>query len=112
MALQTRLDAADEMGRRAEAYYKDRFSRWKHFKQWMEDQEKEYKIKTKGLRTADKTRNRDALYLRRRQKLKEMGLDVDDDDFRESETTLARSRIRLTWIIQILHRPTMKHPFR
>ncbi|KAJ6573964.1 DNA repair protein endonuclease SAE2/CtIP C-terminus-domain-containing protein [Mycena vulgaris] len=77
--LRTRLYTTEEQLQRGQKYFNERFIKWRVFKQFFKDQEEEFKAKTKGLRTAEKMRPRAALFLRRSQKLKEMGLDSDDD---------------------------------
>ncbi|KAJ7456431.1 hypothetical protein FB451DRAFT_1407141 [Mycena latifolia] len=59
--------------------FKQSFAKWKAFKLWMQEKEEEFKAKTKGMRTAEKMRHREALFLKERRKLKEMGLESDDD---------------------------------
>ncbi|KAJ7924465.1 hypothetical protein B0H13DRAFT_2266774 [Mycena leptocephala] len=82
--LQTRLNAVSERADRADGEIKDRMVKWRVFKQWMQNEEKQYKDKRKGLRATEKIRHRDAYYLTRRQKMKEMGLDSDEDPLSET----------------------------
>jgi hypothetical protein len=77
--LQARLNAVSERADRADGEFKDRMVKWRVFKQWMQNEEKQHKDKRKGLRATEKIRHRDAYYLTRRQKMKEMGLDSDED---------------------------------
>ncbi|KAJ7102473.1 hypothetical protein B0H15DRAFT_814794 [Mycena belliarum] len=77
--LRTRLYAAQDKAHRSQIYFKERFATWKAFKVWMQEKEEEFKVKTKGMRTAEKTRHREALYVKEGRKLKEVGLESDED---------------------------------
>ncbi|KAJ7602218.1 hypothetical protein B0H17DRAFT_1026707 [Mycena rosella] len=77
--LQMRLYATEDKARRSDEFFKERYGKWRVFKEWMKDTEEEFKIKTKGMRTAEKTRHREVLFKTRREKLEEMGLELDDD---------------------------------
>ncbi|KAJ7922939.1 hypothetical protein B0H13DRAFT_1707276 [Mycena leptocephala] len=83
--LQARLNAVSERADRADGEFKDRMVKWRVFKQWMQNEEKQYKDKRKGLRATEKIRHRDAYYLTRRQKMKEMGLDSDEDPLKQRD---------------------------
>ncbi|KAJ7151586.1 hypothetical protein C8R46DRAFT_1122501 [Mycena filopes] len=77
--LQQKLMAVQQTANRADAHFKDRFGKWRAFKQWMQDEEKKFQDKTQDLRGAEKMRLRQVYYLKRQQKVKEMGLDSEDD---------------------------------
>ncbi|KAJ7785711.1 hypothetical protein B0H16DRAFT_1487726 [Mycena metata] len=78
--LQQQLMTVQENANRASAHFKESYGKWHAFKKWMQAEEKTFAERTKGVRGAEKARLRGVLYTKRRQKVKEMGLDSDDDD--------------------------------
>lgn len=79
VALQSRYNEVSERANRADIEIKDNMAKWRAFKKWMQNDEKEFKEKKKSLSSAERMREREASQLKRRQKLKEVGLDRDDD---------------------------------
>ncbi|KAJ7480097.1 DNA repair protein endonuclease SAE2/CtIP C-terminus-domain-containing protein [Mycena galericulata] len=77
--LQMDYDALQKKGVRTAARFKECFTKWQAFKQWMQDEERGFAEITKGFKGGQKARHRHALYLRRQQKLKEMDLDSEDE---------------------------------
>ncbi|KAJ7356729.1 hypothetical protein DFH08DRAFT_770865 [Mycena albidolilacea] len=79
VALQSRYNEVSERANRADIEIKDNMAKWRAFKKWMQNDEKEFKEKKKSLSSVERMREREASQLKRRQKLKEVGLDRDDD---------------------------------
>ncbi|KAJ6569586.1 hypothetical protein B0H19DRAFT_1136135 [Mycena capillaripes] len=77
--LRMRFDAVTERADRADKEFKERMIKWRAFKQWMQNEEKQYKEKKRKLREADNMRLRGVYLAKREQKLKDMALDSDDD---------------------------------
>ncbi|KAJ6519274.1 DNA repair protein endonuclease SAE2/CtIP C-terminus-domain-containing protein [Mycena sanguinolenta] len=85
--LQSRYNEVTERAARADAEIKEHMVKWRAFKQWMQNEEKKFEERKKKLNAAEKIREGHGRCLKRRQKMKEVGLDDDDkdeDNLRES----------------------------
>ncbi|KAJ7748467.1 DNA repair protein endonuclease SAE2/CtIP C-terminus-domain-containing protein [Mycena maculata] len=85
--LQTEYNALHAKGSRAEAKYREDFAKWKAFKRWMANSEAEFQKRSKASGGTVKRRHREALHFKGRQKLKQMGLDSDDEPVNSLEET-------------------------